>query len=54
MGGRCWKYLQEMKFKRLRYKALDREERAYVFKEARLPEGRTAKLIRLSNAHIGL
>ena len=48
------KDLQEKKVKRLREKVLDREEWAYVFREVRLPEGRTAKIIRLGNVHIDL
>ena len=43
------KNLRSMKIKRLREKVLDREGWAYVFKEARLPESRTAKVIRLGN-----
>jgi hypothetical protein len=46
--------LQEMKVKTMRQKAMDKEERAYVLKEARLLEDRTAKLINLNNAHLGL
>jgi hypothetical protein len=45
------KDLREMKVKRLRENVLDREEWAYVFKEARLPEGHTTKVIRLDNVH---
>jgi hypothetical protein len=48
------KDLREMKVKRLREKVLDKEEWAYVFREVRFPEGRTAKVIRLSNVHIDL
>jgi len=48
------KDLREMNVNTLGEKELDTEEWAYVFKEARLPEGRTAKVIRLSNVHSGL
>jgi len=39
------KDLGEMKVKRLRDKVLDRKEWAFVFREVRLPEGRTVKVI---------
>lgn len=48
------KDLREMNVKRLGGKELDREEWVYVFKEAWLPEGRTSKVIRLSNVHLVL
>jgi hypothetical protein len=43
------KNLRGMEIKRLRKKELGRGGWAYVFKEARLPESRTTKVIRLGN-----